>query len=108
MFALGAGQIDPTAGHAICNNSLGHHQTCLHNTRKLPYDHLVLAILTCNYRIVYVQIHRVLHLLFPDWCHALAFLQVGSKRSLHMFKAQASQLGIFMPRALQGLPMKFA
>ena len=51
MFALGAGQIDPesTAGHAICDNSLGHHQTCLHNMRKLPYDHLVLAILTCNY-----------------------------------------------------------
>ena len=29
-FALGAGQIDPesTAGHAICDNSLNHHQNC--------------------------------------------------------------------------------
>ena len=51
MFAWVAAQIDPesTAGHAICDNSLGRHQTCLHNMRKLPYDHLVLAILTCNY-----------------------------------------------------------
>ena len=50
MCALGAGQIDAdsTAGHAICDNSLGHHQNCLYNMRKLPYDdHLVLAILTC-------------------------------------------------------------
>ena len=31
-----------------------HTCTALHNMRKLPYDHLVLAILTCNYRIVYV------------------------------------------------------
>ena len=55
MFALGAGQIDPesTAGQAICDNSLGHHQNCLHNMRKLPYDHLVLAILTCNHTQLY-------------------------------------------------------
>ena len=35
MFALGAGQIDPesTAGHAICDNSLGHQQKCLYNVR---------------------------------------------------------------------------
>ena len=39
--------------HAICDNSLGHHQNCLHNVRKLPYDHLVLAILTCNYVQLY-------------------------------------------------------
>ena len=51
MCALGAGQIDAdsTAGHAICGNSLGHHKNCLQNMRKLPYDHLVLAILTCIY-----------------------------------------------------------
>ena len=46
MFAVGAAQIDPesTAGHAICDNSLGHHQNCLHNVRKLPYDHLLPGI----------------------------------------------------------------
>ena len=46
MFALGTAQIDPesTACYAICDNSLGHHQNCLHNTRKLPQDHLVLGI----------------------------------------------------------------
>ena len=79
MFALGAGQIDSesTAGQAICDNSLGHHQNCLHNMRKLPYDHLVLAILTCNH----TQLYTCRSTGFPDWCHALAFLQVGSKRS---------------------------
>ena len=41
--------------HAICDNSLGHHQNCLHNVRKLPYDHLVLAILTCNYIQLYTR-----------------------------------------------------
>ena len=25
------------------------YQNCLHNMRQLPYDHLVLAMLTCNY-----------------------------------------------------------
>ena len=49
MFAWGA-QIDPesTAGHAICDNSFGHHQNCLHSMRKLPCDHLF-ARHTCNY-----------------------------------------------------------
>ena len=48
-------KIDPesTAGQAICDNSLGHHQNCLHNMRKLPYDHLVLAILACNHTQLY-------------------------------------------------------
>ena len=46
MFAWVAAQIDPesTAGHAICDNSLGHHQNCLHNVRKLPYDHFLPGI----------------------------------------------------------------
>ena len=30
-----------------------HHQSCLHNMRKLPHDHLVLAILACNYIQLY-------------------------------------------------------
>ena len=42
MFALGAGQIDPesTAGHAICDNSLGHQQKCLYIPVEITQEDL--------------------------------------------------------------------
>ena len=56
MFAWGA-QIDPesTAGHAICDNSLGDHQNCLHNMRQLPYDHLLQDIHVTIYNCIRVD-----------------------------------------------------
>ena len=59
MFALGAGHsdADSTAGHAICDNSLGHHQNCLYNMRKVPYILSCWAYMThttCNCTILYI------------------------------------------------------